>query len=536
MKLNKLIQCQLKCKSLINISYVKKDFSFSYPNGTSDDKKISFAIVGSGPGGFYSAKQILKKYPNFHIDLYEKLPHPYGLVRTGIAPDHQDAKHVEHDFSQLIKKDAGTGRVNFYGNVRIGENLSFEDLKENYSGIIFSYGASGENKLNLENEDVFGCFSSRNFVNWYNGHIEYAEKSDFMSRNFDLGDKELEDIVIIGNGNVAIDIARILSKSYNQLKPFDIPEKILEKLSRNRIKNIHIVARRGLVQSSFTVKEMRELSHMENVKIYVLREEIASSLNTNSETEMTDALTPSERRQFSRKLELIKSLNILDNEAQIEEIKNDSNFKSDPLKKNIFLRFLLTPAKIEVDKSNANVKKVKGIKFLRSYLEGKPNSQVSIVDKAADLTKKEFFFQTGLIFKSIGYRCSNIFPNFLGFDNKQHTILNESGVVFDNKKNLYDDIFTSGWVKRGTKGIVDSTLRDASDTVTSINFFLQNDKLRPKNPDTRGIINKLESQNVLIFNNEKWNLIDKIELERGAKLKKLREKIINLEEMKSLVK
>jgi len=510
----------------------KKSFCIYTANKEVAQKKYSFAIVGSGPGGFYSAKQILKKYPNFHIDIYEKLPHPYGLVRTGIAPDHQDAKMVEKDFAELIKKSPNEpGAVNFHGNVEISKDLTFDDIKMNYSGVIFSYGASEENQLNLKNEDNFGCFSARNFVNWYNGKIDHAEKCDFMSPKFNLND--IEDVVVIGNGNVAIDVTRILSKSYNDLKKYDIPEKILEKLSRSRVKNIHVIARRGLVQSAFSVKELRELSKLENVNIYLLEEEIEKSLNANSEIEM-DAVHAGERRHYARKLEVIKTLNILDNESQIEDICRNS--KGNQI--NIFFRFLLTPAEIDIEQDKSGFKHVKGIKFLRSHLEGNPNNQSSIIDNEAisKNRKREFYFRTNFILKSLGYKSTNIFPNALNFDNNDNVILNKWGVVFDPKNNLYDDVFTCGWVKRGAKGIVDSTLRDSYDTVNSINYLLETEKLTPKIPDSQGILNKLEKQNISVFTNEKWNLLDNIEKERGAKMKKIREKITNLDEMKKLIK
>ena len=522
------INCRLKNFSMKNKSFIStsnNNFCMYTTNSTVADKKYSFAIVGSGPGGFYSAKQILKKYPNFQIDLYEKLPHPYGLIRTGIAPDHQDSKNVEKDFSELIKNNNNQcGKVNFYGNVNIGKDLSFEDLKSNYSGIIFSYGADDENKLNIQNEDSFGCFSARKFVNWYNGHIKYSENSEFMTHNFNLGN--YEDVVIIGNGNVAMDISRILSKDYNALKNFDIPEKILEKLSQNKIHNIHIVARRGIIQSAFTVKELREISRIENVNIYLLREEVENSMNINSEKEM-DAESPSDRRQYIRKVDLLKTFNILENEDQINDIRKNKKGK------NIFLRFLLTPNKIDTETNDFNFTKVKGIKFLRSSLDGEPNNQTAIVNKS--VKKSEYYFETSLILKSIGYKSKNIFPENIKFDNSNNVILNKWGVVYDNKSNLYDNVFACGWVKRGAKGIVDSTLRDSYDTANSINYLLESGKLEPKTPCHKGILDKLAKNNVVLFDNEKWNYIDKIELERGVKLNKIREKIISLDEMKKLI-
>lgn len=481
--------------------------------------------MGSGPGGFYSAKQLLRKYPNFRVDIYDKLPHPFGLVRTGIAPDHQEAKIVENDFTTLLKNKEESGRVNFYGNVEIGKDITFAELQENYSGLIFSYGASDENVLNLANEENFGCFSSRKFVNWYNTHIEFAEKSPFMTPEFNLGNTR--DVVLIGNGNVAMDIARLLTKPFSEVRKFDINEKILEKFRQNKTKNIHIVARRGLVQSAFTVKELRELNKVSENNIYILRDEIANSLNENSEIEMNDN-NPGERRQYARKLDLVKKLNIVDSLDEMERIRN-----MDDGKVKIFFRFLLTPTEIMVDESKEN-KPVKGIKFLRSHLEGKPNSQVNVVDDST--SKNEFIFETPLILKSIGYKVQNLFPTNLQFDNKANTLMNKWGVLYDTKEKLYNNIFACGWVKRGAKGIVDSTLRDSYDTFNSINFNLENEKFQPKNFEPNAIRDLLEKRNVKYIDNERWFYVDKIELERGKKLEKLREKIFNRQEFLDLIK
>jgi len=468
------------------------------------------------------------------VDIYDKLPHPFGLVRTGIAPDHQDAKLVENDFSSLLKKDIkDSGAVNFYGNVEIGKDITFPELQENYSGLIFSYGASDENVLNLPNEDNFGSFSARRFVNWYNTHIEFAENSPFMTPEFTQANTR--DIVLVGNGNVAMDIARLLTKPFSQIRKLDINEKILEKFAKIKTKNIHIIARRGLVQSAFTVKELRELNRVSENNIYILRDEIANSLNENSEIEMNDN-NPGERRHYIRKLELVKKLNIVDSLDEMEKIRN-----LDDGKVKIFFRFLLTPTEIIVDETQKH-KPVKGIKFLRSHLEGKPKSQINVINDRSGYSndntnnKKEFLFETNLILKSIGYKVQNLFPSNLSFDKKNSTLMNKWGVLYNPEEKLYNNIFACGWVKRGAKGIVDSTLRDSYDTFNSINFNLENEKFQPKSFEKNAIRNLLEKRNVKFIDNEKWFYLNKIELERGEKLDKLREKIFNKQEFLDLVK
>jgi NADPH-dependent glutamate synthase beta subunit-like oxidoreductase len=437
---------------------------------------------------------------------------------------------VENDFSSLLKnKNKETGLVNFYGNVEIGKDITFSELQENYSGLIFSYGACDENILNIPNEENFGSFSARKFVNWYNTHIDYVENSPFMTPEFDLSN--INDVIIIGNGNVAMDIARLLTKPFSMIRKFDINEKILEKFAKNKVKNIHIIARRGLVQSAFTVKELRELNRASNNNIYMLREEIESSLNENSEIEMNDN-NPGERRQYVRKVELVKQLNIIDSLDEMEKIQNENDGEV-----KIFFRFLLTPTEILVDETQEH-KPVKSIKFLRSYLEGKPKNQINVINEINKNSNKrtEFLFDTKLVLKSIGYKVQNLFPSELSFDNKNITLKNRWGVLYNTQEKLYDNIFSCGWVKRGAKGIVDSTLRDSYDTFTSIEYNLENEKIKPKIFEENTIRNLLEKRRVKFIDNEKWFYVDNIELERGKKLDKLREKIFDKKEFLDLVK
>lgn len=481
----------------MKINTIKKQFS-----------NLSFAIVGGGPGGFFTAKHILKKYPEAIIDVYEKMPHPYGLVRTGVAPDHQDVKNVEKDFAQLMIEK----KIRFLGNVTVGKDIQLKDLHQNYSGLILSYGADSENELNLPNENKIGSFSARNFVNWYNGHLYYFNQSQFNQVDF----SRIQDVVIIGNGNVAIDVARILSKSVEELQKYDIPESILEKLSKSRIKNIHIVARRGVVQGAFTVKELRELSRVKGVNMNVFTKEVEYSFNINSEEEM-NAITPQERRHFTRKIELIKTFNFID---RVENIKT-----SDKNSKNIFLRFLLSPYQINVDDKD----KVENIIFKRSHLEGTPYHQVSVKDE--ELVK----LSTSLIFKSIGYKSVPLF-NEISFDSKNNVIKHSDGICYDRDGNLISDVFTVGWVKRGAKGIIDSTLRDSYNTAESIFAAIVNDKLKYRTPDYNGIVQSIKNKNIFTFSWEDWKKVEDYELEEGIKNNKIREKLMSLEKMIEIAK
>jgi adrenodoxin-NADP+ reductase len=460
---------------------------------SSSQPNYSFAVVGSGPGGFFTAKQLMKKYGDVQIDFYEKLPHPYGLVRTGVAPDHQEVKNVEKDFKQLLEDS----RVRFLGNINIGKDLPLEILQKNYSSIILAYGADSENPLGIKNENASGFYSARNLVSWYNGHVLYSSTSEFNRVNF----SEISDVVIIGNGNVAVDISRMLSKPINDLKHFDMPESVIEKLSNSKVKNIHIVARRGLQHAAFTVKEMRELSKLEGVKMFVYKDEIENIIDF---IEDTTSILPSERRHLTRKIDLVKSFNIID--------KNDSINLDLNNRKNIFLRFLLTPQEIMTNSSN----QAQGIKFTTK-------------------NNNEEILSSQLILKSTGYKGVKIFDN-LSFNKTNCTVDNLNGMAYyDQDHLLSDNIFCVGWIKTGAKGVIDSTLRDSHDTAESIHRAISRDQIKEKCPDYKSILEYLKKNNVVTVSYDDWKKIDRYEIEEGRKLNKIREKIVDLNKMLSFV-
>lgn len=469
---------------------------------------LSFAVVGSGPGGFYTSKHLLKKYPNAKIDFFERLPHPYGLVRTGVAPDHQSVKNVEKDFHQVIEDS----RVRFLGNVEVGnkdKDVSFELLKQNYSSIILSYGAASENELGLKNEDAFGCFSARNFVNWYNGHVFYSKNSIFAGNDKTKRFEDANDVVIIGNGNVAVDVARILAKTVEALHPYDIPDSVLEVLSRSKVKNIHMIARRGVMQSAFTLKEIKELAKVEGVSVYIYKDELEKSLSESQMAELA-SLSFAEKKQYTKKADLMKTFHILEKNQPIPE--NNS-------RKNIILRYCLAPEQILTSDS-----KVSGMVFRRTNLVGKGTQN----------TEETETINSQVVFKSIGYKSVPVFDE-IQFDKKQNIVGNEKGVVFDAAGKKCDNIFTVGWVKIGAKGIIDTTLRDSFETAESIVYAVNDGLVKEKEPDFDSIVKMVRNKGKVPVTYPDWKKIDTYEIEEGKKKGKIREKIVDLSKMLSLV-
>jgi len=259
----------------------------------SDGARPHIAIVGSGPSGFYTAKYLLDKHPSIRVDLLEKLPVPYGLVRYGVAPDHPEVKNVIATFREVAKNE----RFRFFGNIEltkdsgagtgttpqhVGNQIDILTLQSKYSGVVLACGAEEDLSLGIANEHSTGVLSARSFVNWYNGHPDYSHIGDQL----DLS--KITDVVIIGQGNVAVDCARILCKDVYDLEKTDITLQAIEKLKKSSVRNVTMVGRRGAVQASFTIKELRELTklsceeHDHQVNIVISDEDMQRSLNVAS--------------------------------------------------------------------------------------------------------------------------------------------------------------------------------------------------------------------------------------------------------------
>ena len=472
---------------------LKKHFS-------SKTSPLSFAIIGSGPGGFYTSKLLLNYMKDIRVDIFEKLPHPFGLIRNGVAPDHQDVKKIMTDFTEVLDDS----RVRFFGNISIGEDISFKVLQENYSGVVIAYGADYENKLDLINEDKHGCFSARRFVNWYNGHVEYS------NMDFPL---DSENCVIIGNGNCAIDIARMLTKEYEDLKRFDIEESILEKLSNNKVRDIHMIARRGILQSAFTIKEIGELASLKNLKVFVFQEDLMKSVDDLSMS-ILNATDIAEKKHIIRKLELIKTFEIVKDE-------NDLHRKLDKTKKNLILRFFMAPTQILTN--NDVVNSVIFNKANMSLGENKKLISHITETKAAQIN-------TRLLMKSIGFKSTKLF-NEVKFSDKTNTIVHVNGKVFDHKNEFVKNVFTVGWVKRGAQGIIDQTFKDVNGTIETVIESIKDNLITPKTPDIGLVLQNLEKNNVKYVNSEQWRKLDDYEISEGKKKNKLREKIVSKEKM-----
>jgi ferredoxin--NADP+ reductase len=441
---------------------------------------LRVAIVGSGPSGFYSAEALIDSGLDVEIDIFEKLPVPFGLVRFGVAPDHAKLKSV----CQIFRNIAEQPQVRFFGNVALGADLGVEDLSGHYHATIIATGASSDRALGVPGEDLAGVHAAREFVGWYNGHPEYS------SVDFDLSQ---EVAIVVGQGNVAIDVCRILSKSVDELRQTDIAEHALDALASSRIREIHLIGRRGPVQAKFTAKELRELGTLPGWRPVV--DPRAMDLNASSETELQDASATN----------CAKNLKVL------------SDFAARPARgeKQIWLDFLNAPVAIQGDS------RIEIVEIAKQRLVGPAFGQV------AEPTGETFSLSGGVLFRSVGYKGDPL-PG-LPFNERTGTVLNQGGRVLEHSGNYLPGWYVSGWIKRGPTGIIGTNRADSLQTVMHLIEDLPS--LNHSRLGRTAILEMLRQRSTQIVSLENWLAIEMREKQRGAERSKVAEKFVSISDM-----
>ncbi|KAL5285813.1 FDXR family protein [Megaselia abdita] len=433
--------------------------------------KKKIAIVGGGPAGFYAAQYIAKNLSNCEIDILEKLPVPFGLVRFGVAPDHPEVKNVINTFT----KTAENPSVRFLGNIALGQDVSLKELREQYHAVLLTYGADQDHRLNIPNEDQENVISARKFVAWYNG-LPGAEN---------LQPKLTGDTVtIIGQGNVAIDVARILLSPVDLLKNTDITEYSLEALSTSNIKRVQLVGRRGPLQAAFTIKELREMLKLPNVTTVWRREDF----------EGVEDLVASLQRPRKRLTELM-----------LTSLKAQ-NF-TDTQERQFLPIFLRSPETISYNSLDVVVNKMAG-------------------DKAVK-TKDMENLPADLILRSIGYR-STCADSEIPFNEKAGKVFNHNGRVLVNGDSEVIDrgLYTAGWLGTGPTGVILTTMNTAFGVGKHIVDDFNGNLIKCDQNKPGLDIKKLRAVTW-----DKWERIDKAEIEAGAGKGKPREKIVSINTM-----
>jgi len=452
---------------------------------TSDPFRI--AIVGSGPSGFYATEALFKSGLHIQVDMYERLPVPYGLVRSGVAPDHPKLKQVIQVYAGI----AETPGFRFFGNVTIGRDISVQILQSVYDATIYTCGAESDRRLGIPGEDLPGSHTATEFVGWYNGHPDYRD------RVFDLSH---ETAVIFGQGNVAADVSRILAKTRDELKNTDIAAHALEVLANSRIRNIHVVGRRGPVQAKFTSKELKEFGELEQAVPIVDPAEL--QLNPASDIELADKNNTGTRKVY----ELFSEFAGGNNNA--------------PGKRRVYFSFLKGPVEFT---GNGRVEKVR---LERNVLGGDAFQQSA--QGAAEFIE----IDTGIVFRSIGYRGKPVVG--LPFDEKRGLIPNRDGRILDGATVLPYQ-YVAGWIKRGPTGIIGTNRADSVATVASLLSDLQQSGTTRTVNSKSDPLQLLSAAGIRIVTYQDWQKIDQLEISRGLSVDKPREKFTRVNEILQLL-
>jgi ferredoxin--NADP+ reductase len=453
------------------------------------DKPLRAAVVGSGPAGFYAAEHLLKHEGTaVEVDMFDRLPTPFGLVRFGVAPDHPKIKSV----IRVYEKTAARPEFRFFGNVEVGRDISVPELQERYHVIVFAYGTTVDRHLGIPGEDLPGSHSATEFVNWYNAH------PDFADHQFDL---DCERVIVIGNGNVATDVARMLALTREELETTDTADHAIEAFGEHGVKEILILGRRGPAQAAFTNPEVRELGEMADADIVVDPEEVQLDELSEEWLDSEDA-TPTNRRN-------------------VEIFTDFSKRQPEGKNRRIVLRFLSSPVEIEGDG------RVERVVVGRNELHRDDSGAI----RARDTGERETI-ECGLVLRSIGYKGLPL--EGVPFDERRGVIPNEAGRVNDPESGeQVPGLYATGWIKRGPSGVIGTNKKDGQETVDSVFADLEAGVI-PEPPlasDPGAIESLLAERKPDHITFEGWEAIDAAEVERGKPHGRPRVKFCRVEEM-----
>ena len=452
------------------------------------------AVIGSGPAGFYAAEHLFKHTEyEFQIDMYDKLPTPHGLVRTGVAPDHQKIKSV----TRVYDKIAANPAFRFFGNVEYGKDITLDDLKKHYHMIVFATGAETDRKMNIPGEDLKGSHTATEFVAWYNGHPHYGE------HEFDLS---AEAAAIVGVGNVAVDVARILCRTEEELSETDIAHYALEDLKNSNIKDVYLLGRRGPLQAAFTNPEVRELGNLADAHAVTKEDEII--LDIHSEKHLEESGDASAKKKH----EILSSFS--------EEREHEKT-------KRLHIRFLVSPVEIIGDEDG----KVRAIKLVKNELYKTDDGSLR-----PRPTEEFEEIPVGLVFRSIGYHGVPL-PG-VPFHEDWGVISNDKGRITNPETGEHiPGLYTTGWIKRGPTGVIGTNKKDSGETVDCICEDIEIRSINiPEDPDSNSITKLLNERKPDYVTYEDWLKINEIEIERGKALGKPRHKFTTVDEILEAVK
>ena len=454
-------------------------------------RPLRVAIIGSGPAGFYAAGALLKqKDIEVSIDMFDRLPTPYGLVRDGVAPDHQKIKKVTKGY----QKTASDPRVRFFGNVPFGSHLTHEAVRRYYDQVVYAFGTPSDRRLGIAGEDLSGSYPATIFVGWYNAHPDYA------GLDFDLA--RAKNVAIIGNGNVAMDVARILAKSAQQLAKTDIADYALAKLAESAVEKIYVLGRRGPAQAKFTNPELREFGDIEGVDPIIDPRELS--------------LDPASQAAVSTDKGKTRNMKTLHNFAQRGVTESGCQ---------VHFRFLVSP--VEILGKNG---RVGGLRLRHNRLESTGSGYIQAVG-----TEQHEQIDVDLVFRAIGYRGIRV-PG-VPFEPRKGTVPNQKGRVIDPQTgNVIAGEYVAGWAKRGPSGVIGTNRKDAIETVKQMLADVPNlTPISDADANPAAALAYIQAQQPQYVSFSDWLILDQIEKEKGKASGRPRVKFSNISEMLSAI-
>jgi ferredoxin--NADP+ reductase len=461
---------------------------------TNDSSPIRIAVIGSGPAGFYAAGHLLKDAAErIEVDMIERLPTPWGLVRSGVAPDHPKIKSV----TRIYEKTAAHPRFRYFGNVNFGEHVSREELLAHYHAVVYATGSPLDRPLGIPGEGLPGSHAATEFVGWYNGHPDHnGLEVDLVSA---------ERAIVIGNGNVAVDVARMLMLSADELAPTDTADHALEVLARSRVREVLVVGRRGPAQAAFTNPELLELDELTDADVLVEKDELERALAVHDAAAEEDAT-------LRRNVEILR--------RYAEHTPTDG-------RKRIVLRFLLSPTELIAGADGA----LAAVELVRNELIADERGVLR-----ARATGETETIAAGLVFRAIGYRGVPL-PG-VSFDERAATILNEGGRVLDplTRAPLPGE-YVVGWIKRGPSGVIGTNKKDAQETVDAMLVDLSpgdgggEAAHMPSEADAAAVEALLRERQPQLVTYSGWEAIDRHERALGESSGRPRVKLTEIDEM-----
>ncbi|WP_168707575.1 FAD-dependent oxidoreductase [Gordonia paraffinivorans] len=451
------------------------------------DKELHVAIVGAGPAAFYAAEELVRK-PTIKVDMFDRLPTPYGLVRAGVAPDHAATKGVERTFASVAAKK----NFDYFLNVEVGKHISHDELVARYHAVIYAVGAATDKRLGIEGEDLRNSVAATQFVAWYNGHPDYVDLDVDLSA---------ERAVVVGNGNVALDVARILVTDPDELAKTDIADHALAKLRESNIKEVVLLGRRGIAQAAYTNSEFLALGDVEGVDVVIDPAELV--LDPATEAALADDTLDS---TIATKIRLAREF---------------SERPQTPGKKRIVFRFLVSPVEITGDGE------VAGVTCARNAYVDDASGRVAVAP-----TEERFDIDAGLVLRAIGYRGVPVTD--LPFDESRGVVPNESGRVQATAGgDVMPGLYVAGWIKRGASGGIGMNRVCGQETARAvIDDFIAETLADPSTPrdDVAAIVADRGAHRIDLAG---WKAIDAAEKAAGKAAHRPRTKFVSIPEFEA---